>query len=79
MRVLCVESNKANDRAPSLGPVGSYEENPMSAITGRLLIDLLPNGPVFIRLNANNGGGNVAPFPAGNVEIAEGHSFTHSA
>ena len=72
MRVPCVESNEANDKAASLSPVGSYEENPMSVITGKLLIDLLPNGTVRIRLIANNGGGNVAPFTARNLEIAEG-------
>ena len=72
MLVPCVESNDAADKAASLSLLGAYEENPMSVITGRRFIDLLPNGTVRIMLIANNGGGNEAPFTARNLDIAEG-------
>ena len=44
----------------------------MSVITGRLLINLLPNGTVRIMFIANNGGGNAAPLTVRNLDIAEG-------
>ena len=72
MLVPCVESTDAADKAASLSLLGAYEENPMSVITGRLLINLLSNGTVRIMFIANNGGGNAAPLTVRNLDIAEG-------
>jgi len=44
----------------------------MSVITGRSLINLLPNGTVRIMFIANNGGGNAASLKVRNLDIAEG-------
>ena len=71
MLVPCVKSNEANDKAASLSLLGAYKENPMSVITGRLLINLLPNGTVRIMFIANNGGGNTAPLTVRNLDEAE--------
>jgi hypothetical protein len=54
-----------------LDPFAVQKENQMAEISGRLIMDLLPEGDVKIAFVPNMGGGTISPLMARNIDGAE--------